>query len=104
MMPLNRAAQGLSAGNIPFHWDPCKLCYVGLQIPNQLHQIYALNYESLFKKVEANLDRWKSLPISLMVRINCIKMNILPKFLYLFQALPTPIWKTFFKKPGQTDI
>lgn len=97
VMPLNPAAQGLSRGDIPFHWDPCKLCYLGLQISNQLHQIYSLNYESLFKKVEADLDRWKSLPISVIGRINCIKMNILPKFLYLFQALPTPIPKTFFK-------
>ena len=40
MMPLNPAAQGLSRGNIPFYWDPCKLCYLGLQIPNQLYQIY----------------------------------------------------------------
>ena len=43
------------------------------------------------------MDRWKSLPISLIGRINCIKINILPKFLYLFQALSTPIPKTFFK-------
>lgn len=97
MMPLNPAAQGLSRGDIPFHWDPCKFCYLGLQISNQLHQIYSLNYESLFKKVEADLDRLKSLPISLIGRMNCIKMNILPKFLYLFQSLPTPILKTFFK-------
>lgn len=97
MMPLNPAAQGLSTGHIPFYWDPHKLCYLGLQIPNQLHHIYSLNYEPLLKKVEADLDRWKSLPISLIGRINCIKMNILPKFLYFFQALPTPIPKAFFK-------
>ncbi len=47
--------------------------------------------------MEANLERWKSLPISLTGRIDCIKMNVLPKFLYLFQVLPTPIPKAFFK-------
>lgn len=78
IVPLNPAAQTLSRRNIPFHWDPLKLCYLGLQISNQLHQIYSLNCEALLKKVKANLDRWKSLPISLIRRINCIKMNILP--------------------------
>uniref|UniRef100_A0A8C9YTJ5 Reverse transcriptase domain-containing protein n=1 Tax=Sander lucioperca TaxID=283035 RepID=A0A8C9YTJ5_SANLU len=87
VMPLNPAAQGLSRGNISFHWEPYKLCYLGVQIPNQLHQIYFLNYEPLLKKTEADLERWKSLPISLIGRINCMKMNVLPKFLYLFQAL-----------------
>lgn len=96
VMPLNPAARGLSRGNISFHWEPYKLCYLGVQIPNQLHQIYSLNYEPLLRKAEADLERWKSLPISLIGRINCIKMNILPKFLYLFQSLPTPIPKTFF--------
>ena len=96
VIPLNPAAKGLSRGNISFHWEPYKLCYLGVQIPNQLYQIYSLNYEPLLKKAEADLERWKSLPISLIGRINCIKMNILPKFLYLFQSLPTPIPKTFF--------
>ncbi len=31
-------------------------------------------------------------------RINIIKMTILPKFLYLFQSLPMPLPKSFFKE------
>lgn len=50
------------------------------------------------KHMVLNFLWWKSLPISLIGRVNSIKMNILPKFIYLFQALPTPISKAFFKK------
>lgn len=38
------------------------------------------------------------LPISLIGRVNCIKMNLLPRFLYLFQTLPISIPTKFFKK------
>jgi len=34
------------------------------------------------------VERWASLPLSLIGRINILKMNILPNFLYLFQNIP----------------
>lgn len=40
----------------------------------------------------------KSLSISMIGRINLIKMIILPKFIYLFQSLPFPLSKAFFKE------
>jgi len=34
------------------------------------------------------VERWASLPLSLIGRINILKMNVLPNFLYLFQNIP----------------
>lgn len=42
------------------------------------------------------LNRWTNLPVSVIGRINILKMTILPKFLYYFQTLPLPLPTSFF--------
>ena len=56
------------------------------------------NILPLVVKTESGFDRWSVLPLSLMGRINLIKMVVLPKFLYLFQHIPVLIAKSFFDK------
>lgn len=97
-MPFNRAAMQNPILDQPFSWKPQKMTYLGLQIPSEIIKTYQLNYTPLLKKVGEELDRWRDLPISLIGRVNCVKMNILPKFLYLFQTLAFPIPKVFFKQ------
>lgn len=46
--------------------------------------------------LKQDIKRWDLLPLSLSGRINTVKMNVLPKFLYLFQSLPIPLTKFFF--------
>ena len=84
VMPLNPAGENLPRHYIPFQWNSKKITYLGLQIPNILLKVFSLNYSSLLSKTEEELRRWMKLPLSLIGRVNTIKMNILPKFLYLF--------------------
>lgn len=44
-----------------------------------------------------NIQFWRTLPISLLGRINTIKMIFLPQLLYLLQNIPVFITKAFFK-------
>ncbi|XP_059927376.1 LINE-1 retrotransposable element ORF2 protein [Gadus macrocephalus] len=44
------------------------------------------------------MERWSSLPISLAGKINSVKMTVMPRFLFLFQAIPIFIPKSFFKE------
>lgn len=97
-MPLNTAGTKISRHNIPFQWCAEKLTYLGLQIPNMCLKAFSLNYLPLLKKTETELNRWMNLPLSLVGRISCIKMNVLPKFLFLFQMLPTVVPKYLFKQ------
>lgn len=59
--------------------------------------LHHINYDPLLKKIKEELEHWKMLPISFLGRINVIKMNVLPRFSYLFQSLPCYLDKAFFK-------
>uniref|UniRef100_A0A3P9J7K4 Reverse transcriptase domain-containing protein n=1 Tax=Oryzias latipes TaxID=8090 RepID=A0A3P9J7K4_ORYLA len=72
--------------------------YLGIEIRHKLNDVVRVNYESLINETTVSVDRWMSLPLSLMGRINAIKMNILPKMLYVFQNLPLPPPNDFFSK------
>ena len=71
--------------------------YLGINVALKLKDLYLINYVPLLKKVKEELGHWKMLPISFLGQINVIKMNILPRFSYLFQSLPSYLDKTFFK-------
>ena len=72
--------------------------YLGIKITPQINTVVHANYDPLMREVQESLEKWTTMPISMIGRINIIKMTILPKFLYLFQSLPMPLPKSFFKE------
>lgn len=68
------------------------LTYLGVVITKKYSALYKANSPALLRKLENNIQFWKTLPISLLGRVNSIKMIFLP------QNLPIYLTKSFFKK------
>lgn len=83
----------------PMVWQAESLKYLGINIPKNLAKLFELNYIPLNKKINEDLKRWNLIPyFSLYSRIESIKMNVLPKLLYLFQTLPIQIDQNQFNE------
>ena len=88
IMPINPAAGRILFDPLPFKISRNRFKYLGIWITHNFKHLYRADFLPLVDSLKTDLDRWNLLPLSL-------KMNVLSRFLNLFQCVPIFLSKSF---------
>lgn len=79
-----------------FNWKLKKIEYLGVTITKTLSKLYMANYIKINQEMQKDIERWSILMLDFSSKIEIIRMNVLPRLLYLFQSVPIEVPQSQF--------